>query len=106
MRSDAAMGMRGVFEQAHRAVGTPLYGLKTSSERVKLATHLAMKGNNIADISEVLGHSETMVARWLDRSGVQSERLHERDFVGLRCGHIQLDELVGKVRRWGRRVWV
>jgi IS1 family transposase/transposase-like protein len=87
-------------------LGTPLYRLKTSSERVKLATHLAMKGNSIADISEVLGHSQTTVARWLDRGGVHSDRLHERDFKGLRCGHIQLDELVGKVRRWGRRVWV
>jgi IS1 family transposase len=87
-------------------LGTPLYGLKTSSERVKFAAHLAMKGLSIAAISEVLGHSETTVARWLDRGGVHSERLHERDFKGLRCGHIQLDELVGKVRRWGRRVWV
>lgn len=37
--------------------GTPLYRLKTSSERVALATHLAMKGMSLADISEVLGHS-------------------------------------------------
>jgi IS1 family transposase len=71
---------------------------------VKFATHLAMKG--IAGIGEVLGHSETTVARWLDRGGVHSDRLHERDFKGLRCGHIQWDELVGKVRRWGQRVWV
>ena len=87
-------------------LGTPLYRLKTCSARVKLATHLAMKGMSIADISEVLGHSETTVARWLDRGGVHSDRLHERDFTGLRCGHIQLDELVGKVRQWGQRVWV
>jgi IS1 family transposase/transposase-like protein len=87
-------------------LGTPMYGLKTPSERVKLATHLAMKGNSIADISEVLGHSPTTITRWLDRGGIHSDRLHERDFKGLRCGHIQLAELVGKVRRWGRRVWV
>jgi IS1 family transposase len=37
---------------------------------------------------------------------MHSERLHERDFMDLRCEHIQLDELVGKVRRWGRRVWI
>ncbi len=87
-------------------LGTPLYQLKTSSAQVQLATHLAMKSLSIAAISEVLGHSATTVARWLDRGGMQSERLHERDFKGLRCGHIQLDELVGKVRRWGRRVWI
>jgi IS1 family transposase len=83
-----------------------MYGLKTSSERVKVATHLAMKGMSIADISEGLGHSATTVTRWLDRGGVHSAELHARDFVGLRCGHIQLDELVSKVRRWGQRVWV
>ncbi len=77
---------------------------KTSSERVKVATHVAMKGMSIADISEVLGHSATTVTRWLDRGGVHSAELHARDFVGLRCGHIQLDELVSKVRRWGQRV--
>ncbi|NLF78106.1 MAG: hypothetical protein GX573_20630 [Chloroflexi bacterium] len=55
-------------------MGTPLYRLKTGSERVKLATHLAMKGMDIAAISEVMGHSEETVRQWL----VHSDRLHER----------------------------
>ncbi len=58
-------------------LGTPMYRLKTASERVALATHLAMKGMSIADIREVLGHSEETVTRWLTRSGQHSERLHE-----------------------------
>ena len=78
-----------------------MYQLKTASERVTLATHLAMKGMSIADISEVLGHSEETVTRWLERSGMHSEKLHEREFKNLVVAHIQLDELVNKVRRWG-----
>ncbi len=87
-------------------LGTPLYQLKTASERVTMATHLAMKGMNITDISEVMGHSEKPVTRWLERRGLHSEKLHEREFKNLVVAHIQLDELVNKVRRLGQRVWV
>ena len=97
----------GACEKKHTArLGTPLYQLKTASERVGLATHLAMKGMSIADISEVLGHSPETITRWLERDGGHSERLHEQLFKGLRVVHIQLDELVGKVRRWAKRAWV
>src|SRR5215471_4864433 len=64
-------------------LGTPMYRLKTTSERVALAAHLAMKGMSIAEISEVLGHSEETVTRWLTRSGQHSERLHESLFKNL-----------------------
>jgi transposase-like protein len=87
-------------------LGTPLYQLKTGSERVALATHLAMTGMSIADISEVLGHSEETVTRWLKRGGLHSERLHEATFKNLVVVHIPLDELVTKERRAGHRVWV
>ncbi len=87
-------------------LGTPMYRLKTASERVVLATHLAMKGMSMADISEVLGHSEETVTRWLARSGQHSERLHEGLFKNLVVMHIQLDELVSKVRRGGQRLWI
>jgi IS1 family transposase/transposase-like protein len=97
----------GACGSKHTAwLGTPLYGLKTASERVKLATHLAMVGMSIAAISEVMGHSEETVRQWLVRGGVHSERLHERILRDLVVGHIQLDELVNKVRHLGRRVWV
>jgi IS1 family transposase len=97
----------GACGSKHTArLGTPLYQLKTASERVTLAVHLAMKGMSIADISEVMGHSEETVSRWLERNGLHSEKLHERAFKHLAVQHIQLDELVNKVRRLGRRVWV
>jgi len=56
----------GACGSKHTArLGTPMYQLKTASERVKRATHLAMLGMNIAAISEVLGHSqETVTAGW------------------------------------------
>jgi IS1 family transposase len=71
-----------------------------------MATHMAMLGMSIEAISEVLGHSPETVTRWLERSGLHSDKLHEREFRNLVVGHIQLDELVNKVRRLGRRVWV
>jgi IS1 family transposase len=54
----------------------------------------------------VMGHSPTTIARWLERDGQHSERLHEQLFKNLVVVHIQLDELVTKVRRWAKRAWV
>jgi hypothetical protein len=97
----------GTCGSKHTArLGTPLYRLKTTSAQVKLAVHLAMKGMNIADISEILGHSEQTITRWLERAGLHSHRLHDRRFRNLVLRHIQFDELVTKVRRWAKRTWV
>ncbi len=97
----------GACEKKHTArLGTPMYQLKTASERVGLATHLAMKGMSVADISEVMGHSPDTIGRWLERDGAHSEKLHEQFFKGLVVVHIQVDELVAKVRRWAKRAWV
>jgi IS1 family transposase len=87
-------------------LGTPLYQLKTASERVGLATQLAMKGMSVADISEVMGHRPETIRRWLERDGAHSEKLHEHLFKGLVVVHIQVDELVTRVRRWAKRVRV
>ena len=97
----------GACGKKHTArLGTPMYQLKTPSERVGLATHLAMKGMSIADISEVLGHSPTTITRWLERDGAHSERLHEQLFKGLWVIHTQLDELVTRVRHGAKQAWV
>jgi IS1 family transposase len=97
----------GACGSKHTArLGTPMYRLKTASEQVKMAVHMAMKGMNIADISEVLEHSEETITRWLERSGGHSERLHDRWFRNLILRHIQLDELYSRVRRWAKRAWV
>ena len=97
----------GACEKKHTArLGTPMYRLKTSKEQVRMATHLAMKGMSITAISEVMGHSPSTIARWLERDGEHSEKLHEQLFKDLFVVHIQLDELVTKVRRWAKRAWV
>jgi transposase-like protein len=97
----------GACGSKHTArLGTPPYRLKTAQERVTLATHLAMKGMSIADISEVMGHSPSTIARWLERDGAHSERLHAQLFKNLVVVHIQLDELATRVWRWAKRAWV
>jgi len=97
----------GACGSKHTArLGTPLYRLKTASDEVKVAVHLAMKGMNMADISEVLEHSESTITRWLERSGVHSGRLHAQWFRTLVLRPIQVDELFTRVRRWAKRVWV
>ncbi len=74
----------GACGSKHTArLGTPMYRLKTASQRVALATHRAMKGMSTADISEVLEHSEDTVLQWLERGGLHSEWLHNRWFENL-----------------------
>lgn len=87
-------------------LGTPLYRLKTDSDRVALAIHMSMKGMSSADIGEILKHSDQTIRRWIERSGRHSERLHNKMFRDMRVQHVQLDELVGKIRRGGKQVWV
>jgi transposase-like protein len=87
-------------------LGTPQYRLKTPSHEVSRALHLSMKGMALADISEVLGYAEPTVQRWLDRGGEHSQRLHHQRFKSLWLRHLQLDELVTKVRHSVKRVWI
>jgi IS1 family transposase/transposase-like protein len=103
----AAQWECGYCDSKHTAwLGTPQYRLKTPSQKVSLALHMHMKGVAAADISELLETSESTIQRWLDRGGQHSERLHARLFKNLSLQHIQLDELVTKVRKRAKRVWV
>jgi hypothetical protein len=54
----------------------------------------------------VMGHRPSTITRWLARDGQHRERLHERLFKELTIVHIQVDELVNRVRRWAKRAWV
>ena len=87
-------------------LGTVQYRLKTPSQEVSRALHLHMKGLPPADISEVLEYPHSTIQRWLDRGGEQSQRLHLQFFKNLSFKHIQLDELVTKVRKNAKRVWI
>jgi IS1 family transposase len=46
------------------------------------------------------------LSEWLAKCGRHAERLHERLFVECQCAHVQLDELVTRVRSCVERVWV
>jgi IS1 family transposase/transposase-like protein len=97
----------GACGSTHTArLGTPMYQLKTSSEAVALALHLIAKGVSVADVSEVLGYRESTLRGWVERAGKHSERLHRHAFKPMIVRHLQLDELVGKVRRMMKRVWI
>lgn len=86
--------------------GTVQYRLKTPSQEVSRALHLHMKGLSATDISEVLEYPPSTVQRWLDRGGEHGQRLHAKLFKHLSFKHIQLDELVTKVRNRAKRVWI
>jgi transposase-like protein len=65
------------------------------------------EGVDISAAGRIFGHHHTTITRWLERCGRHSERLHERLFQrALTIGHLQLDELVTKVKRDAERIWV
>jgi IS1 family transposase/transposase-like protein len=97
----------GCCQKKHTAwLGTPQYRLKTPSREVSRAIHMAMKGIAIADISEIMEYPTPTITRWLDRGGVHSERLHRGVFKKLRFRHLQLDEMMAKVRRGFGKLWI
>ena len=58
-------------------------------------------------LSSVYELAPKVITRWIERCGHHSERLHERLFHrALSIGHLQLDELVTKVKQDAERIWV
>jgi hypothetical protein len=79
--------------------GTPLYWLKTPLARITMVMTALSEGVDISAAGRIFGHHHTTITRWLERCGRHRERLHERLFPrALRVGHLQLDELVTKVK--------
>ena len=65
------------------------------------------EGVDISAAGRIFGHHHTTITRWIERSGHHSERLHERLFLrALTIGHLQLDELVTKLKQDAERIWV
>lgn len=62
----------------------------------------------VVDISaagRIFGHHHTTITRWIERCGRHSERLYERLFQrALTIGHLQLVELVTKVKQDSERL--
>jgi transposase-like protein len=55
----------------------------------------------------IFNHHPSTISRWLERGGHHSAWLHERLFFqAVEVGHLQLDELVTRVKHNAERVWV
>lgn len=88
-------------------LGTPLYYLKTPLTQITVVMTAMSEGVDISAASRTFGHHHTTITRWIERCGRHRERLHERMFhQALTIGHLQLDELVTKVKRDTERLWV
>lgn len=86
---------------------TPMYHIKTALMRVEMVMTALSEGVDISAATRIFGHHHTTISRWLERGGLHGARLHERLFFRVVVvGHIQLDELVTKVKREAERVWV
>jgi IS1 family transposase/transposase-like protein len=86
---------------------TPMKDLKTPTERVAMVATAMVEGLDISAASRIFGHHPTTIANWVKRCGLHSARLHQRLlFQALEVGHVQLDELVTKVRNQAGKVFV
>ncbi len=87
--------------------GTPLYWLKTPLVQVAMVMTAFSEGVDISAAIRIFGHHHTTYSLWLGRGGRHSERLHQRFFhQAVSVGHLQLDQLVTKVKQDMERIWV
>ena len=86
---------------------TPLKDLKTPVEQVEMVVTALAEGLDLSAASRVFGHHPTTIARWVWRCGIHGARLHERLlFRVIEEGHVQLDELVTRVKSQVEKVFV
>ncbi len=85
---------------------TPMYDLKTAAHEVARVMTASSEGVDVAAASRIFAQDERTVRRWLARAAHYAERLHARLLRNLVCRHLQLDELVTKLRGVKERVWV
>jgi len=65
------------------------------------------EGLDISKTARILEKHPETIARWVERGGRMSARLHTRLFLRkLVVGHLQLDELYARVKQNAERVWV
>jgi hypothetical protein len=85
---------------------TPLYSLKTSSQRVGEVLTALAEGLSIAAAVRVFGHRHATITTWLRRAGEHSVLLHDRWFRNLYLPHLQLDELRTRLRCRAHVLWL
>jgi IS1 family transposase len=84
---------------------TPLYRLKTASQRVGEVLTALAEGLSVAAV-RVFGHRHATIMTWLTRAGQHSATLHDRVFRNLPLPHIQLDELRTRLRSRACALWL
>ncbi len=85
---------------------TPLYRLKTSSQRVAEVLTALAEGLSVAAAVRVFGHRHATITAWLTRAGIHSATLHDRVFQRLHLPHIQFDELRTRLRKRAQAWWL
>jgi transposase-like protein len=85
---------------------TPLYRLKTASQRVAEVLTALAQGLSVAAAVRVFGHRHATITTWLSRAGEHSTTLHDRLLRKLHLPHIQLDELRTRLRCRAHILWV
>lgn len=85
---------------------TPLYRLKTASQRVAEVLTALAEGLDVSAAVRVFGHRHATITTWLTRAGAHSATLHDRVFRNLHLPHIQLDELRTRLRSRAHVLWL
>jgi IS1 family transposase len=85
---------------------TPLYRLKTPSQRVAEVLTALAEGLDVSAAVRVFGHHHLTITTWLTRAGAHSATLHDRCFRNLHLPHIQFDELRTRLRNRMCTLWL
>jgi hypothetical protein len=85
---------------------TPLYRLKTPSQRVALVLSALAEGLDLSAAERVFGIRHATITNWLRRAGAHAQCLHERSFRKLTLPHLQLDELRTRLRSHTQVLWL
>jgi IS1 family transposase len=85
---------------------TPLYRLKTPSQRVGEVLTALAEGLAVAAAVRVFGHRHATITTWLTRAGAHNATLHDRWFQNLHLPHVQLDELRTRLRNRAHALWL
>ena len=89
-----------------RRKGTPLYYLKTKTDRVELVLWFLAEGVNRAVLVRYTGQKDATLGRWLERMGEHRQGLQNRWFRGLVLSLVQLDELYAQVKDTEQARWL
>jgi IS1 family transposase len=85
---------------------TPLYCLKTPSQRVGEVLTALSEGLDVSAAVRVFGHRHATITTWVARAGEHSAVLHNRWLRNLHLPHIQLDELRTRLRSRAHTLWL